>query len=439
MEFENKSDKIYMRKKICAFFALLIISILIGIISTTRDTYFFGFFIIGIIFLSMIVIINLHKDNTLKNILVLAFFIRLILLIVGSYIMPFPDTSQDAALFERRGQEIADAWTYGTKIPNTPGGLYYYSRVVAWIFYFAGNTTFLAIFLNLILSIIIIFFVYKLILEMGCSKKFGHIGSVFAALFPTLNIYSVVLLRENLITLSILISFYYLIKWLRTGGKAEIFMSSTMLLLGSVFHGAINIIALVYALFFCFYNTKTRKWRFFSRRVIVGVLGIVVIAYFFSSKVMNKLPNNIMLLISPQYFTGRIKLLAVGRGAYLIDYFPNSMFDLFWQTPIRILYFLFTPFPWMISVAKDIVGFGDSVMIFVLFCLVFISLIRLLNKNRIICVAITLVLMSFLIMFSWGTSNYGTAIRHRTKIVPLLIAISMVSLDNKKHTNSKET
>ena len=134
---------------------------------------------------------------------------------------------------------------------------------------------------------------------------------------------------------------------------------------------------------------------------------------------------------------------AAGRAAYLSGVsFSNPILTTLFL-PVRMLYFLFTPFIWMISAAIDIVGLFDAI----LYLWVSIPLWRKIKEIRrkgndkkveerfLLLLFLTLVVI--IAMFAAVTSNYGTAIRHRCKLFPifLLIAVENIRIPFFKYKN----
>lgn len=143
---------------------------------------------------------------------------------------------------------------------------------------------------------------------------------------------------------------------------------------------------------------------------------------------MNKIPSDLSLVFSPDYMGDRVAISARGGAAYLVGFTPNSILDIIIQTPVRMVYFLFAPFPWMISSSGQILGLIDALLYLVL---VFYSIrgLKYLKKyNNQAFWAVTLMLLIMIATFAWVTSNFGTAIRHRQKIVWLIIAVSSLGI-----------
>ena len=115
--------------------------------------------------------------------------------------------------------------------------------------------------------------------------------------------------------------------------------------------------------------------------------------------------------------------ISLGRAVYLSDLRANSPAELVWQSPIRLTYFLFAPFPWMVAEVSDIFGLVDSALFFYLVARVVRRRKGL--PDRPATVLALGVFAAMAVVVALGVSNYGTALRHRNKMLPLLLAASL--------------
>lgn len=183
-----------------------------------------------------------------------------------------------------------------------------------------------------------------------------------------------------------------------------------------------------YILFFSFYNPKRKYWELISVRLLVVLVLVFFCLATLRGQLLAKLPSDISLLASPEYLGERTAVTARDRAAYLPGLTPQSIVDLFIQTPLRVIYFLYTPFPWMVSNMSDVAGLLDA-LLYSVFTIYGIKGVRSLAKrDKVIAAAIVMVAFIFLVIFAWGTSNYGTALRHRQKLVWLLISIASIGI-----------
>jgi len=90
----------------------------------------------------------------------------------------------------------------------------------------------------------------------------------------------------------------------------------------------------------------------------------------------------------------------------------------------RLIYFLFSPFLWDIKAINHLLGFVDALLVIILFFYIIKGLVvKKQNKSvTILCI----ILLPLLITYSWGVGNFGTALRHRSKFIPVFIAISSI-------------
>jgi len=405
----------------------IIVGIFIGLGSTTRGTDLFGLFFIGICCFIFMTILFKVKDSVLRNILIIAFTLRTGLSLFNAFISKLPDSGADAVSFERVGWEYTQAWNMGLEV-SSRSAAYIYSKIIGVIYFISGRVPLLAQFVNVLLGVLIVYYVYKIIIELGATKRSAQIGTVIAALFPTLCLYSAITMRENFISFFAIASVFYFFKWLNSGTVSKLVLAVAFLLLSSTLHGAMILIGIVYAIFFIFYKAKIKKWRLVSKHTFFGIFIVTLGIIIFSSFLMNKIPSDLSLVFSPDYMGGRVTRSARGGAAYLVGFTPNSILDIIIQTPVRMMYFLFAPFPWMISSPGQILGLIDALLYLVL---VFYSIggLKYLKKyNNPSFWAVTLTLLIMIATFAWGTSNFGTAIRHRQKIVWLIIAVSSLGI-----------
>ena len=100
----------------------------------------------------------------------------------------------------------------------------------------------------------------------------------------------------------------------------------------------------------------------------------------------------------------------------------NSPIEILYKVFLRIFYFLFSPFVWDIKKVSHMFGYLDGLLYLILVYLVF--------KNRKIIFKdpalrmILIILCIYLIMFAIGVSNFGAALRHRSKFVVVIVLLA---------------
>lgn len=375
---------------------------------------------------AMVSWIGRQKIRNLRAILFVALVSRLLLIAFG-YCITLPDSSGDAIHFEAIGWEAAQAWL-GGKEPPALSGAYAYSGLIAVIYSLFGRHTIIPLLVNAALGLAVVSVVFRLVLAAGGRLSGATYAAAIAAVFPTLNLYSAVLMRENVITFALALSVFWFVQWFKGRGWRYAVGSGALLVVGGVFHGGILIVGLVYGVLLCLYNPRSKSFTPLSRGALLAISLAATVLILISRSSVSKLPANLSGVLSPNYVQEAVSGAARSRAAYLVGMVPHSLGEIILQTPLRVLYFLLAPFPWMISTPSDLFGAVDAF----LYLLLGIGILRTLwlvkKQNRAVVWLLTLVLIVTIIVFSWGTSNYGTAIRHRQKVSWLLITIAGVTL-----------
>ncbi|RXG63418.1 hypothetical protein ES695_17405, partial [Candidatus Atribacteria bacterium 1244-E10-H5-B2] len=340
----------------------------IGLGSTTRGTDFFGLFFISICcFIFMTILFELN-DPVLKKVLIIAFALRTGLALFNAFVLHLPDSTQDAVGFELTGWEYATAWNTGLEANVTISryATITYTKIIGAIYFISGRVPLIVQFVNVVLGVLIVYYVYKIIIELGATKRSAQIGSAITALFPTLCLYSAITLRGPFTSFFAIVSVFYFFKWLNSGKVSKLVLAATFLLLSSAVFGAMILIGIVYAIFFIFYEAKIKKWRLVSKQSFLGIFIVTLVIVIYGSFLMDKLPANISLVFSPDYMSYKVTVVAEGGAAYLVGFTPNSILDIIIQSPVRMVYFLLAPFPWMISSPGQILGLIDALLYLVL-------------------------------------------------------------------------
>ena len=99
----------------------------------------------------------------------------------------------------------------------------------------------------------------------------------------------------------------------------------------------------------------------------------------------------------------------------------NSLSELIYKVPIRVLYFLFSPFPWHVTKPAHIIGMIDGLLYLMIFYLIFRNL-KIIWKDSFLRITLMILIM-YLILFGLGVGNFGSGLRHRSKFVIEMILL----------------
>src|SRR5690606_28142625 len=89
-----------------------------------------------------------------------------------------------------------------------------------------------------------------------------------------------------------------------------------------------------------------------------------------------------------------------------------------WLLPLRIIYFLFAPFLWDIRSPRHLMGLVSSLLYLYIFWKVYKNWALITARQELI--PIIFVFAGLTIVYAVGVTNIGTAIRHKTKFLPIM-------------------
>ena len=406
-----------------------------------------GFFSLGIItFLTLLISL---RWPSVSKILFVALFVRIVVLLIGHYLFPLPDAGADAFRFENRAcgyaQNGFDNILIHYKGPHT----YFLSWIISIPYSLFGRSILMAQSISLFFGMGSVFFgwlIAKKLWDDNSAKKVGW----FLTLFPSLVLYSVLILREVYCVFFLLLAIYGMINWFKTGSLKFFFLIIFGFVVATFFHGAL-IIGLIIFIIILFFRATANilKQLKQSKNIKVKIKTLVICLILVSSSIV--LINNFIhipkvgRLVTDagafEYILKKTKLHYKGEAKYPAWLTPRNEIEILYKSPIRIIYFLFSPFPWNINKPSHLIGMFDGLLYFYLVYKIFCNR-KLIWANPVLRV-IFLILFSYIVVFGISTGNFGTAIRHRSKFIILFVLLIASSLPkiifSKKKIENKKT
>lgn len=393
---------------------------------------------VGQIFLLLHVIIFgsyllfLEKKN--KEIILVAFFVRVIFLIIDLYFrdkFTLPNSGRDSEQYFLHAISISDNIEL---LGKTRMGLY--SDFLAILYRFIGVNRIFSQYINVLLGINIIYLCSKIFTYLEIKHNISKLSLWILALFPNSVIMSSILLREVFIMFFVTYSIYYFIKWYKYGGDVKMIISSVLLFIASIFHS--GVIGLIIGYFFAYlvYDRNKNRLRFNKKTILYFIIISIfssILFIRFGDIILNKFGN----IEDLQSIYDRANLrLNDGESNYLVGLEVTNLFQLIIYTPVRVIYFLFSPMPWNWRGILDIVSFifDSTTYIFIIY---FILNTNKNYKDYPLITCLTIGVLTTCLIFGIGVSNTGTAIRHRQKIFTVLILIYSIISSNKSEISNK--
>lgn len=362
--------------------------------------------------------------KNLRGILFSAYILRLFAMLWDIYaksIFVFPGSEGDPEGFFYSAYIISKDLSLLRS--NIYGGAY--SKILGILFYFTGPQRLLGQYLNILLGLGVIIMIYKILCLLDIHEKIIKLSVCIISFMPNAVIFSGILVRENFVCMFLAISFFYFVKWYKSGHFLDTAASLLFLTFACPFHSGVIGIAAGYIFMFMFYRKNSKKFLF-SRTTVLTFVFFVIIGFFMFTKL-----NDLFL----DKFTGVEEISDIyniansrrGGSAYLRGLKTNSGIRLVLYSPIRMFYFLASPLP------SDWRGFEDAISFFVdasvYLVLIFCSFAyyKKYKAGSPIVTALLIIIFTVVLIFGIGVSNAGTAMRHRHKILLFFIILFAIT------------
>lgn len=356
--------------------------------------------------------------------LLAAFLFRALLAVIHAYLTPLPDSLGDALNFERKGWVWSLAGLRG--IPgNFTAGAYLYSWIISVLYVLTAPSPLMIQALNVLLGTLIVLNGYRLAgLLWGARSAVA--AAWLVALFPTAALYSALTLREVAMVYPLTLGMVHLVAWIRTAAPRDLVLAGAACCAGALFHPAavvaVGVVALAAAIRWLAALASRRRQA--AGATAAMLIAILVLAAVLTSGwgVRTKMSREGLTLP----WLAKIQVQAArDRTAYLPKVIVGRPADLLWQGPLRAAFFLFAPFPWMVTELQDLLGLFDASLYLALVVAMVLAWRRL--KADAAAVLVLLVFTGLVGVFALSTSNYGTAIRHRAKLAPLAVSLAVAA------------
>lgn len=386
---------------------------------------------IGINFLIFIICIVNYKKG-FRELFYSAYSIRLLAMFWDVYfrhIYILPHSGKDSEGF------LHSAFMVANDISLLKANIYgdMYSKFLGILFYLTSFERLIGQYINVLLGITIVVIVYKILCLLAVNEKTVIKVVALASFFPHGIIFSAILLRENLISFFVILSFFYFARWYKGNSVVNIIMSLLSIAAASLFHSGIIGVLSGYGFMYMFYKPDKNK-LFFSKKSIMYFIIFVIIFFL----LFNQLSH--MFLGKFDKIQGANDIIntansRLGGGAYLTHLKTESTWQLFLFSPIMMFYFLTSPLPLDWRGLNDVISFVlDGFIYFILMGYCIANTKKCINKNPIL---FSLLIILFFVIFTFGIGvhNSGTALRHRHKIFYLILVFFGLTIDYKKTNN----
>ena len=388
--------------------------------------------IIGICLLLVLIYVMTIRWPLLKNIIWIGALFRILAALIHFFIFQLPDGKIDAVKFENY------AWSF-SQMPFNDYLLSFktntlaltFTWVLSLIYRLFGRSPLLLQCISIFIGVLCILLVYKLSFLLSNNEKKAKQSAWILAVFPTVILYNSLILREVFVMFFLLLAFIYFAKWyisknVNFGILTLVCFIPLYYLHSALILGAITFFAIFFIESIGFFKIRYKQNKFSIIHAILLSVTPLVTLYLFTILPGIKIPylGKFDDIFTFSRILFQTKVTNFGGSVYPDWLSPKSPLDFFLLIIPRLGYLLFSPFIWDLRAINHLLGFVDGLLY--LFVFYWIAKGILFEKHKQIITRILIILIPLLIVYSWGVGNFGTALRHRVKFIPVFIAISTI-------------
>lgn len=391
-----------------------------------------------------VMFIQMYYNKEIATVLLLAYILRVAMAFFYTFFGdPDPDRYGEIA-FEMYKSGLAST------LKSIPSGAYIYSWFVSIIYSLFGASELMIRIFNAFLSTMVVKYVYLLAKELF-GKRVSIKAAKIVAIYPSLIRFSGSFPnREPMILFMTVVAIYMFYLFYAKGRGTYILLSIPLILVSVALHTSMFILFLMLIVVgFAGVKNQFKKQNSTKNSMTEKMLFVFLVLLFLM------LSSSIFFFLVARFQWGmeKLNLVVIGNGletffesrtgartAYLTGIrFSNPVLEVLF-VPVRVIYFLYTPFIWMVRTPLDMLALFDGVAYFI-FTYKAVKTYKLIDtfdeKNAFYIKLLYISLLLFFIIFSIGTWNYGTALRHRAKFFPLLVVLASPSFVKKNSRGTK--
>ena len=308
-----------------------------------------------------------------------------------------------------------------------------YPRFIAFWYGFFGVQRPIVQYINVLLAMTAISVVIGTMKYLQIDEGVSRIVTALMCFLPYSAIINAILLRETLIGLLVTCGLYFFFRYLKENSIPALLAGVAFVMAASAVHSGAIAVLLGEAVVLILYDRQERAMRVTPRSLVVTIaliIGFIAMYGMFRDVLFSKFDG----IDSAEDIVSGVQKYNAGGSAYDIGIdLGNSTINLIVNSPIRMLYFITSPLPWNWRGVSDIVAFCFSSLLFIYGH--FRSFVEIKNspknQERSMIMILTVIALCAALVFAWGVSNAGTAMRHREKFTMVYMLLIALCNDNR--------
>lgn len=361
--------------------------------------------------------------NKLFQIVLVSFIIRFVLLLINNFWFILPQGGADAIRFEELAYfmstlGIDTSLSFFQIISN---GVTLHLWIGSTIYSLFGRSPMIWGLFMVMLGSATVYNIHRGVYLITDNFKLANRSGWIACFFPNFAVLSALLLREVPIHFLVSLAILYLIKYFKYHSPRSLILFVLFGFIGCLFHPGVFGLFFGFIFFQLFLNKKSNLIIKLSVSALC-LAGLIVINQ--TGIGLGKFGGSFEAgLESIQDGTGE---LAEHAGANYPTWLhlSGNVFDVLLM-PVRLIAFYFAPLiPFMVRTFSHLIGIIDVIFYMYLLTTIYKRRKILWQSNIIKAIVMMGFVVSFI--FAMGVSNFGTNVRHRAKLLPIILMIPII-------------
>lgn len=385
---------------------------------------------IGWIFLLTIfyfLILWTKKISYLKDLILVAFLLRALCVLINEYeIIILPDSQSDARTFELIARNFSSNYGLTIVLDFFKNDSLLISRFISIFYTIFGESKMMAQCISVIFGTLSVYLVYYL-----SNELWDHHSAIKAAwvtaLFPNLILYSSLTLRETYIVFFLLIGLIGILRFMQKNSVNSFLQAGTGFYFLIFFHGPAAVGGFIFLSYVILSLLKKQINNLYNYRLNLSsffflIISLIPLTLFLTNNYKIPYIGGIQTLFEIEDSLNRINNFMIDSASYPSWLAINNIYELSIKTIFKIFYFLFSPFIWDIKIPYHLIGLFDGTL-YIILTIYVIKNWHSIWQNPITRIFL-LIFISYIVIYGLGVGNFGTAIRHRSKFVVMLIILA---------------
>lgn len=291
-----------------------------------------------------------------------------------------------------------------------------YESILAFEMQFTGENRLLLQYINVLFWLLAAMLLSQCLDMLQIKGKPRLIAFTGFAFLPMYFFLTVDLLRESAIVFLNLASFCFFLKWFQRRKFGDFMLAESIVFCSMLLHSGAIGLGCAYGIAYAVIEKHRGIVRISAKTFVILILGMAAAFVIFVSPYHSIATSYIPKLDSVWELQNRY--FDRGGSNYLRNMpYTENLFIFAAYTIVRIVYFYISPVPWEWRGITDMFAFcADSMLPIVTVTFGIFSWIKD-RKNRGLTGFFLLCIVIYGLVFAWGVSNGGTAMRHRNKLI----------------------